>query len=157
FYADSDNQFDLNDFGKFLQYIGHYDIIAGRRIKRNDPLSRIITSRIYNFIGNLVFGTVEHDKDCAFRLVSKDVIDGIELKCRTGLGTTELLAKARVCGFKTKVVGISHYQRKFGTPIFEGRFLNMPKISVVRDVVREMKILRDDLRILKNNPKINKR
>ena len=36
FYADSDNQFDLNDFKKFLPYIDNNDIIAGYRIKRHD-------------------------------------------------------------------------------------------------------------------------
>ena len=36
FYADSDNQFDLNEFKKFLPYIDEYDVIAGYRIQRQD-------------------------------------------------------------------------------------------------------------------------
>ena len=95
FYADSDNQFDLNDFKKFLPYIDEYDIIAGYRINRQDPLTRILVSKIYNAMMRALFGTKERDLDCAFRLVNKRVIKNISLACRTGVATTEILAKAR--------------------------------------------------------------
>src|SRR3989344_5334798 len=71
FYADSDNQFDLNEFKKFLPYIGKYGIIAGYRIKRQDPMARILVSKIYNIMMKMLFNVKERDLDCAFRLVSK--------------------------------------------------------------------------------------
>ncbi len=138
FYADSDNQFDLNDFKKFLPYIYEYDVIAGYRIKRNDPKMRIIVSKIYNLMMHLLFGTKERDLDCAFRLVNKKVIDSISLKCMTGVATTELLAKARKNGFKIKEVGVCHYPRKFGQPVFEAKFLNLPKPKVVVSILKEI-------------------
>src|SRR3989344_8748274 len=46
FYADADNQFNLQDFKKFLPYINKYDIIAGYRIKRRDPKMRAVISKI---------------------------------------------------------------------------------------------------------------
>src|SRR3989344_7311102 len=95
FYADADNQFDLNEFKKFLPYIGKYDIIAGYRIKRHDPNNRVIISRMYNAMMRFLFGVKERDLDCAFRLVNKKVINDISLICHTGVATTELLAKAR--------------------------------------------------------------
>lgn len=145
FYADSDNQFDLNDFKKFLPYIDKYDIIAGYRIKRQDPKMRIMVSKIYNVLMRLLFGVKERDLDCAFRLVSKRVINNISLICSTGVATTELLAKARKHGFKIKGVGVKHYPRKFGQPVFESRFFNFPKPRVVMNILKEIMLLYRDL------------
>ncbi|HJN56451.1 MAG: glycosyltransferase family 2 protein [Candidatus Woesearchaeota archaeon] len=145
FYADSDNQFDLKEFKKFLPYIGKYDIIAGYRIKRHDPKARIIISKIYNIMMRTLFGTKECDLDCAFRLVNKKVINSISLKCRTGVATTEILAKARKKGFKIKEVGINHYPRKLGQPIFESKFLNLPKPKVVINIIKDILLLYGDL------------
>ncbi len=149
FYADSDNQFDLNEFKKFLPYINKYDIIAGYRIKRQDPKMRIIVSKIYNMLMRLLFKVRERDLDCAFRLVNTKVINSINLICSTGVATTELLAKARKRGFKIKEVGVKHYPRKFGQPVFESRFFNFPKPRVVMNILKEIMLLYRDLYIKK--------
>lgn len=138
FYADSDNQFNLEEFKKFLPYIGKYDLIAGYRIKRHDPKTRIIISNIYNMMMRMLMGVKERDLDCAFRLVSKNVINSINLKCHTGVATTEILAKARKNGFKIKEIGVNHYPRIYGKPVFEWEIgLNLPKPKVVLDILKE--------------------
>ncbi len=148
FYADSDNQFDLNDFRKFLPYIGKYDIIAGYRIERNDPKTRIVISKIYNSVMKVLFGAKEKDLDCAFRLVSKKVINSISLTCSTGLATTEILVKARKKGFSIKEVGVNHYPRILGKPVFEWEIgLNLPKPKVVMNILKETAKLWIDMRI----------
>lgn len=145
FYADADNQFDLNEFKKFLPYTNEYDVIAGYRIKRQDPLSRIIVSKIYNMIMRILFGTKEKDLDCAFRLVNKRVINNIKLVCTTGVATTELLAKTRKKGFKIKEIGVTHYPRKLGKSVFEAKGLNLPKPRVVINILKEIVLLYNDL------------
>lgn len=148
FYADSDNQFDLKEFRKFLPFIGKYDIIAGYRIERHDPRARIVISRIYNSIMRFLFGAKERDLDCAFRLVSKKVINSVNLQCTTGVATTELLAKARKKGFRIKEVGINHYPRTMGKPVFEWEIgLNLPKPKVVADILKEIVKLWVDMRL----------
>ena len=148
FYADSDNQFDLDEFRKFLPYIEEYDIIAGYRIKRHDPKTRIVISKIYNAMMRLLFGAKERDLDCAFRLVNKRVINSISLNCKTGVATTELLAKARGKGFRIKEIGINHYPRILGKPVFEWEIgLNLPKPKVVFDILREIIALWFDIRM----------
>lgn len=150
FYADSDNQFNLEEFKKFLPCINNYDIIAGYRIKRQDPFTRIITSKCYNIIVKTLFGTKERDLDCAFRLVNKKIFKKIELKCKTGLGTTEILAKARRKNFRIKEVGVNHYPRTLGKPVFEMDMgLNLPKPKVVLNLLEEMLILWFDIYIRK--------
>lgn len=138
FYADSDNQFDLREFKKFMPHIGKYDVIAGYRINRRDPGTRIIVSRIYNLIMRFLMGAKERDLDCAFRLVSKKVINKVNLICCTGVATTELLVKARKHNFSIKEVGISHYPRILGKPVFEWEIgLNLPKPKVVLNIIKE--------------------
>src|SRR3989338_2546825 len=155
FYADSDNQFDVNEFEKFMPYLNDYDVIAGYRLKRNDPLSRIITSKVYNSIVKVIFGVRERDLDCAFRLVRKKFVDETRFICRTGLATTELLAKARKKGCRIKQIGVNHYQRKFGKPVFEGKVLNLPRFRVVAELLREMKLLHKDLKNYRKQQVIN--
>ena len=151
FYADADNQFDLNEFKKFLPYIGKYDIIAGYRIKRHDPNNRVIISRMYNAMMRFLFGVKERDLDCAFRLVNKKVINDISLICHTGVATTELLAKARRKGFRIKEVGVNHYPRIMGKPVFEWEIgLNLPKPKVVLDILKETLKLWIDIRVKRN-------
>jgi len=147
FYADSDNQFDLNEFKKFIPYIDKYDVIAGYRIERHDPKTRILISRMYNAMMRFLFGAKERDLDCAFRLVNKRVINKINLICCTGVATTELLVKARKNGFKIKEIGINHYPRILGKPVFEWEIgLNLPKPKVVIDILKEILKLWFDLR-----------
>ena len=149
FYADSDNQFNLEDFKKFLPYIRKYDIIAGYRIKRNDSKARIVVSRIYNAMMRLLFGAKERDLDCAFRLVNKRVIDNINLVCSTGVATTELLAKARKKGFQIKEIGVAHRPRTSGQSAFQTG-LNLPKSSEVYKILREIVKLWVDMHIKGN-------
>jgi len=149
FYADADNQFNLEDFKKFLPYIRKYDIIAGYRIKRNDSKARIVVSRIYNAMMRLLFGAKERDLDCAFRLVNKRVIDNINLACSTGVATTELLVKARKKGFQIKEIGVAHQPRTSGQSAFETG-LSLPKPREVYKILKEIVKLWVDMHIKGN-------
>jgi glycosyltransferase involved in cell wall biosynthesis len=150
FYADSDNQFDLDEFRKFLPYIGKYDIIAGYRIKRHDPKARIIVSKVYNTMMRFLFGAKERDLDCAFRLVNKKVIGSISLISSTGVATTELLAKARKKGFKIKEIGVAHFPRTAGQSAFETKGLSLPKPREVYKILKETARLWIDMHIKGN-------
>ena len=118
----------------------------GQSISLDIPMTRILVSKIYNAMMRALFGTKERDLDCAFRLVNKRVIKNISLKCRTGLATTEILAKARIHGFKIKEIGVNHFPRKFGQPVFESGFLNLPKPRVVIELLKEIRMLRKEIK-----------
>jgi glycosyltransferase involved in cell wall biosynthesis len=145
FYTDADNQFNIEEFERFVPFIEKYDIIAGFRIKRCDPLTRRAISWVYNLMMSILFNTRERDLDCAFRLVNKRVIDTLPLKCRTGLATMEILARARKHGFRIKEVGVHHYPRRFGVTVFEGGFLNLPRPSVIMEILKETWMLYKEL------------
>lgn len=145
FYADSDNQFDLREVTRFLPFINDFDVIAGYRIKRKDPWTRIMTSRVYNLLIKLLFHTKERDVDCAFRYVNKRVFEKVHLICRLGLGTSELLVKARKAGCKIKEVGVTHLPRYAGTSIFEAKGIPLPSFKVVSSLFGEMRLLWKDM------------
>ncbi|MBD3310701.1 glycosyltransferase [Candidatus Woesearchaeota archaeon] len=145
FYADSDNQFYLRELKNFLPYIHDYDVIAGYRINRQDPWLRILTSRVYNTLIRLLFRTKERDVDCAFRYVNKKLFRKVKLICRLGLATSELLVKARRSGFRIREVGVTHLPRYAGASVFEGEGLPLPRLSVVMDLFREMRVLWKDI------------
>jgi len=145
FYADSDNQFNLQEFKKFLPYIDKYDIIAGYRINRKDATTRILTSYIYNLIIKFLFNAKEKDVDCAFRYVNKKIFDKVKLNCMLGLGTSEILVKARKSDYNIKQIGVHHYPRKAGQAVFENK-INLPKLSVVLNLLKEMIKLKKELK-----------
>ena len=145
FYTDSDNQFDIKEISRFLPYIYEYDVIAGYRKNRNDPILRIISAKIYNLIMKLLFRVKERDVDCAFRYVNKRIFQKFNLVCSLGLGTTELLAKARIHKFKIKEIPVTHYPRIAGKSVFEGKLINLPTLSVVFDLIKEIRMLKKDL------------
>jgi len=145
FYTDADNQFDLEEIENFLSHISNFDIIAGYRKKRNDNFLRILTAKIYNLIVWIFFGIKEKDVDCAFRYVNKKIFEKVKLVCTLGVGTTELLAKARKAGYKIKELPVTHYPRAFGESKFEGKGVNLPRLSVVISLIKEMKLLWKDM------------
>ncbi len=145
FYTDADNQFELEEIDRFVPYIGDYDVIAGYRKKRNDPFLRILTAIVYNIIVKILFGIKERDVDCAFRYVNKRVFEEVNLICKYGMGTSELLAKARKYGYKIKEIPVTHYPRKLGQSKFEGKRANLPRVGVVMSLVKELNLLWRDM------------
>lgn len=147
FYCDSDNQFNPEEIKRFLPYIDEFDIIAGYRINRQDAKARIWTSKIYNWLMRRLFPIKEKDVDCAFRLVNKKIFPAVSLISTTGLMTGEMLAKARIAGYKITQVGITHYPRTAGEARFEmPAGLNVPKPRVVWETVLEIIKLRKDIK-----------
>lgn len=138
FYADSDNQFDLNELKLLLPYAKDYDIVSGYRINRKDPLTRVLVSKIYNMLIKALFNLKGRDFDCAFRLVKKKVFKTIRLQCRTGLATSELLIKARSRGYKVKHIGVHHFPRYSGSSVFEQKGFSIPKFKVIIEIIKEI-------------------
>lgn len=137
FYTDSDNQFDIQDLKRFLPYIEDYDIIAGYKLKRNDPFLRIVISFFYNMLIRFAFLTNLRDVNTAFRLVKKKVSDSITLRSRYGTVTTEMLVKARKKGFKIKQIGVQHFSRGAGKPLYEVKAGLLSPVTILK-VIKEL-------------------
>lgn len=113
-FTDSDRQFDLRDLNRIAPYVPHYDIVAGYRIKRNDPAMRLLYARLFNIAVQLLFNVHVRDIDCAFKVFHADVLKGMNLQARYGLINAEILAKANVRGRTIVEVGVNHLPRTAG-------------------------------------------
>lgn len=118
-FTDSDGQFDFSEITNFIekQKNTKADLVIGYYKKRRVALTKIITSRIWEFFVNMLFGLRVHDIDCGFKYVSKKVIDTIpRLESERGAFiSSEFLIKAKQAGFKIVEIPVTHLPRKTGS------------------------------------------
>jgi glycosyltransferase involved in cell wall biosynthesis len=142
-FMDSDGQFDFSEIVNFIQKQKETDadLVIGYYKKRKVSLSKIITSKIWEYVVFLMFGLNIKDIDCGFKLVSRKVIEKIP-KLESSRGafiSSELLIKSKKEGFKIVQVPVTHYPRLKGRGT--GRNLNVVLRSFV-DLFRLWKRLR---------------
>ncbi len=113
-FMDSDRQFDIADLRLLSSFVGEYDIVAGFRLERNDPLHRRVFAEIFNVVVRLLFGVHLRDIDCAFKVFRGDLVRGLRLESPGALINTEMQAKLRRQGASLMQVGVHHYPRIAG-------------------------------------------
>lgn len=116
FFTDSDGQYVPEEFWKIASEISKYDMVHGAKENRHDPMYRIYSSKVFNFICRIIFGIPSRDINSAFRLVRKKLIDDVvpEIQLLTMLPNTELYVRAIHKGYRIKNIGIGHRERKYG-------------------------------------------
>jgi hypothetical protein len=113
-FMDADRQFDISDITALLPYVGHYDIIAGYRIKRSDAFYRKVYAGIFELTVWTLFGLRLHDVDCAFKIYDGDLLRSLDLTMPGALINTEMLALSKARGATVVQVGVHHYPRQAG-------------------------------------------
>lgn len=112
FFMDSDGQFDVNDFDRLYTRLDGYDGILGYRIKRADPISRIIAAWGWNMLAKVFLGVPYKDIDCAFKIFKRHVIADMPIQSNGAGVNMEIIARSR--GYKFVQVGVKHRQRTRG-------------------------------------------
>ena len=137
FFSDSDRQFDIINLKDLLKWIDEHDIVIGFRKKRQDSWRRKFLSGGYGALARIIFRIDAKDIDCAFKLFRKRVFDTIKIESQYYFVNTEILAKARLCGFSIKEIGVAHFPR------YEGEskigFKDIPR--TIREVARIYKLI----------------
>ena len=110
---DGDLQNDPRDIPKLLEKINEgYDIVSGWRKDRKDPfLSRILPSKIANWIISKVTGVHLHDYGCTLKAYRKEVAKNFRLY---GDMHRFLPAVAKSFGAKITEVVVNHRPRLYG-------------------------------------------
>ena len=110
---DGDLQNDPRDIPKLLEKINEgYDIVSGWRKDRKDPfLSRILPSKIANWIISKVTGVHLHDYGCTLKAYRKEVAKNFRLY---GDMHRFLPAVAKSFGAKISEVVVNHRPRLYG-------------------------------------------
>ena len=120
FFTDGDQQFEVADFGRLVaEMTPDVDAVIGYRIKRADPLRRLLVSGVYNRLITLLFAGGWRDVDCAFKLFRAEVFTRVPLSRVRSNGaffSPELLITLRAHGLRMREVGIPHHPRMHHEP-----------------------------------------
>jgi glycosyltransferase involved in cell wall biosynthesis len=113
-FMDADRQFDIADIRLLSPFVPLFDIVAGFRMERSDPIIRRINAEVFNIAVRILFDVHIRDLDCAFKIFRGDLIRSLELTSAGALLNAETQAKLRRQGATLVQVGVPHYPRVAG-------------------------------------------
>jgi glycosyltransferase involved in cell wall biosynthesis len=112
----SDNQFEFQEITRLLGAMDHADIVTGYRADRQDPLIRKFNAFGWNSVVRLLFGYLARDIDCGFKVFRREILNHVTLDSNGAMIDTELLAGAKLRGYKIVQVPVTHLPRMAGHP-----------------------------------------
>ena len=109
---DADLQDNPHEIPNFLKKLNEgYDMVSGWKRKRNDPLSKVVPSRLINFIARLFTKVPIHDTNCGFKAYKKEVIETLNLYGELYRFIPIFAAKQN---FDVGEIIVEHRARRFG-------------------------------------------
>ena len=116
FQVDSDDQFNPEDFHKIWKLRGPVSSVQGMRVKRHDPLSRIVINFIMKFLILLRFRCWIQDPNIPFRLYPKGIFIELWTKLPKSLFAPNLFLNilAYQIGHPIHFIPITHKARQTG-------------------------------------------
>jgi len=117
FFTDGDLQFVLDELKKLWDLREQADLVIGYRAPRQDSFIRKLNGLGWTWLTNLLFGYVSRDVDCAFKLMSREVVRAVapHVTSRGATFSAEFLVRAKKMGFTTREVPVTHLPRKVGS------------------------------------------
>ena len=98
------------------------DLVSGWKLNRKDPITKILPSKIFNFVTSLVSGIKLHDFNCGLKAYKKEVVKRVLIYGELHRFIPVLAVWE---GFKVSEKRVSHFERKFGRSKYgTKRFLN---------------------------------
>ncbi len=112
FTLDADLQDDPEEIPGFIEKINQgYDLVAGWKKHRKDPITKKITSKIFNIVTSIIFRLKLHDYNCGFKAYRNAVVKSINIY---GELHRYIPALAKAKGFSICEIPVKHHKRKFG-------------------------------------------
>jgi glycosyltransferase involved in cell wall biosynthesis len=118
-FTDGDRQFRVADLGRLTARLAEPDrpdVVVGYRIKRADPVIRVVYARTYKLANRIFFGLRVRDVDCACKLFRREALEGVRVESGGAFFSAELLIKVQAAGRSVAQVGVPHYARTAGSP-----------------------------------------
>jgi len=109
---DADLQNDPHDIPRLLEKIEEFDVVCGWRYKRRDPWIKIVSSKIANFVRNILSQEEIVDTGCSLKAFRKECLQNIKLF--NGMHRF-LPTLTKMEGFTVTQVKVNHRPRRFGT------------------------------------------
>ena len=119
FYTDGDGQYDPAELPLLLERLTpSIGLVNGYKIKRHDPLYRIVVGKTYNIFVRLVFRLQVRDVDCDFRLIRRSLLQQARLESDSGVICVEIINSLQRLGCQMAEVPVHHYPRQAGRSQF---------------------------------------
>lgn len=113
---DADLQDNPQEIPRFLDKINEgYDLVSGWKKIRHDPISKVIPSRIINFIARTITGVPIHDLNCGFKAYKREVTETLNLYGELYRFIPIFAAKEN---FLVGEIAVVHRARKYGKTKF---------------------------------------
>jgi glycosyltransferase involved in cell wall biosynthesis len=112
--CDGDGQFDPADVGLLAARVPACDVVVGRRLQRADNLLRRFNGKAWTLLVRLLFDVRISDIDCGFKLMRRELLEGLELRAKGAMISTELMARLVARGARVEEVGVKHLPRLAG-------------------------------------------
>ena len=124
-YTDGDAQYDPAELEVLWNRLTpDADMVTGYKIRRSDPLHRVVIGRLYHYTVKLLFRLHVRDVDCDFRLMRREIFNRVRLEKDTGVICLEMMRKIQDAGFRVVEVPVHHYHRTYG----RSQFFNFKRI-----------------------------
>lgn len=115
FFTDADRQFHFDELPRFVSLRNKADIVVGRRLKRRDPILRIIIAQILlKYWNMLLFHLSMKDVDCAYKLIPTKYLKKLNLVTESAITVTEIMVKLKKMGLSIYETPVTHYPRYHG-------------------------------------------
>ncbi|HEY8272110.1 MAG TPA: glycosyltransferase family 2 protein [Pseudobdellovibrionaceae bacterium] len=140
---DGDGQFTAKDLAKMIDKLKEEaaDIVVGWRVKRNDPLDRIIMNRGFTWVTQTLLGCKLHDLNCGYRVMTKKAADLISVKFKEKFVGPEIYARACQHNLRMVETPVDHFPRIAGESVYTGS-----KISSVLKMISYLWTLRTEIK-----------
>ena len=114
---DGDGQIEPADIPLLLDCSTQYDIVAAEKFPRCDPAYRIMVSRVFDVITDLLLGLSIRDINFGFKLMRTSVAQKLAPQCgKLGeIYTAELTIRFVYGGYRLHQVRVRHRKRSLGT------------------------------------------
>jgi len=131
FLTDSDGQFRAAQLPWFVSeaQTERADAVIGFRPQRADSAMRKVNAWLWTRACRLLLGVRARDVDCAYKLVDRRVLDGVELRGDAAMISPELLMNLRARGARILQRPVEHFPRQHGEQT--GAKLSVILISLV--------------------------
>jgi glycosyltransferase involved in cell wall biosynthesis len=118
FTLDADLQDDPREIPRFLAKLEEgYDLVSGYKRKRNDPWTKVLPSRVFNWMVRRTTGIELHDVNCGFKAYRRRVLENVRLYGELHRFIPVLAHWKR---FKIGEIEVLHHSRQFGKSKFGG-------------------------------------
>ena len=119
FYTDGDSQYDVSELKELAGCVdAGIDVVNGYKLRRKDPWYRVFIGELYRNGTRLLFQLPIRDVNCDFRLIRRQSVNHLRLRCASGAIGIELISGLKRLGCRFSEHGVNHYPRLYGRSRF---------------------------------------